>query len=152
TTTTFFNGSGCVSCHHQNLIARAQARAKAAGLSTNETVEREQTLQMKSEWVSQQEGFLQGILPGGEAARQAENLLGLQAANYPPDSITDSAVVAIAATQHPDGSWDRGAQHRPPISQSPFGDTAKVIRALQHYAIPARKQEFAQTIERARIW
>src|SRR5262249_7262710 len=52
---TFFNGSGCVSCHHQNLIARAQSKAKAAGLSTNEGVEREQTLQMESEWVSQQE-------------------------------------------------------------------------------------------------
>jgi len=108
---------------------------------------------MKSEWVSQQEGFLQGILPGGEAARLAENLLGLQAVTYPPDSMTDSAVVAIAAAQHPDGNWESGGvQHRPPISQSPFGATAKVIRALQHYAFSARKQEFAQMIERARIW
>src|SRR5215831_1097261 len=108
---------------------------------------------MKSEWVSQQEGFLQAILPGGEAARLAENLLGLQAVKYPPDSMTDSAVVAIAAAQHPDGNWESGGvQHRPPISQSPFGATAKVIRALQHYAFSARKQEFAQMIERARIW
>jgi len=153
TATTFFNGSGCVSCHHQNLIVRAQAAAKAAGLSTNEAVEREQTLQMKSEWVSQQEAFLQGMLPGGGAPRLAENLLGLQAVNYPPDTITDSAVVAIAATQRPDGSWrSNEIQHRPPITQSPFSATAKIIRVLQHYAIPARKQEFAQTIERARMW
>src|SRR5262249_44802262 len=68
-------------------------------------------------------------------------------------AITDSAVVAIAATQHPDGSWDSGlAQHRPPISQSTFGATAKAIGALQHYSFPARKQEFAQAIERARVW
>jgi len=149
--TTFFNGSGCVSCHHQILTAQAQARAKAAGLSTNEAVERELTLQMKSEWVSQQESFLQGILPGGEAPRLADNLLGLQAANYPPDSITDSTVVAILARQEPDGSWD-APSIRPPISQSPFSATAKMIRVLQRYTIPARKQEFAKAIERARIW
>jgi hypothetical protein len=153
TSVTFFNGSGCVSCHHQNLIARAQSVAKAAGLSINETVEREQTLQMKSEWISQQEGFLQGILPGGGAPRLAENLLGLQAASYPSDSITDAAVVAIAAEQRPDGHWNSNEiQYRPPITQSPFGATAKIIRALQRYRIPARKQELAQTIERARIW
>jgi ankyrin repeat protein len=153
TSATFFNGSGCVSCHHQNLIARAQSAAKAAGLSTDETVEREQTLQMKSEWISQQESFLQGILPGGGAPRLAENLLGLQAVNYLPDSITDAAIVAIAAAQRPDGSWNSGEiQHRPPITQSAFSATAKIIRVLQQYAIPARKQEFAKSIDRARIW
>jgi ankyrin repeat protein len=153
TTTTFFNGSGCVSCHNQNLIARVQSVAKAAGISTNEAVEREQTLQMKSEWVSQQEAFLQGVLPGGGAARLAENLLGLQAANYASDSITDAAVVAIAAEQRPDGHWNSNEiQYRPPLTQSPFSATAKIIRALQRYRIPARKQEIAQTIERARIW
>jgi ankyrin repeat protein len=153
TSATFFNGSGCVSCHNQNVIVRAQAAAKAAGLSTNEALEKEQTLQMKSEWVSQQEAFLQGMLPGGGAPRLAENLLGLQAAKYAPDGITDSAVVAMVAAQRPDGSWrSNEIQHRPPISQSPFSATAKIIRVLQHYAIPARKQEFAQTIEHARIW
>src|SRR5262245_14824325 len=96
---------------------------------------------------------LQGTLPGGGAPRLAEHLLGLQAAKYPPDGITDSAVVAIVAAQRPDGSWrSNEIQHRPPISQSPFSATAKIIRVLQHYAIPARKQEFAQSIDRARIW
>ncbi len=153
TATAFFNGSGCVSCHHQNLIVRAQTAAKAAGLLTNEAVEKAQTLQMKSEWVGLQEGFLQGSLPGGGAPRLAENLLGLIAANYAPDAITDAAIVAIAATQRPDGSWKSNEiQHRPPITQSSFSATAKIIRVLQHYAIPARKQELAQTIDRARIW
>src|SRR5262245_66026301 len=96
---------------------------------------------------------LQGTLPGGGAPRLAEHLLGLQGAKYPPDGITDSAAVAIVAAQRPDGSWrSNEIQHRPPITQSPFSATAKIIRVLQHYAIPASKQEFAQTIERTRIW
>ncbi len=149
----FFNGSGCVSCHHQNLIARTQAAAKLAGIAINEAVQKEQTLQMKSQWTSLQEDFLQAMLPGGGANRLAENLLALRSANYPPDSITDAAIVAMAAAQNPDGGWDDGEiQHRPPLAESPFGTTARVIRALQDYAFPARKQEIAQRIERARMW
>ena len=99
-----------------------------------------------------QEGFLQGVLPGGGAPRLAENLLGLQAVNYPPDAITDAAVAAIAAARRPGGSWrSNEIQHRPPITQSSFSATAKIIRVLRHYAIPARKQEFALTVARARI-
>jgi hypothetical protein len=93
------------------------------------------------------------MLPGGGSARLADNLLGLQAANYPSDSITDAAVVAIAAEQRPDGHWNSNEiQYRPPLTQSPFSATAKIIRALQRYRIPAREQDLAQTVERARIW
>ena len=149
----FFNGSGCVSCHHQNLIARTQAAAKLAGIAINEVVQKEQTLQMKSQWMSLQEDFLQAALPGGGANRLAENLLALKAANYPPDSITDAAIVSMAAAQKPSGGWDDGEiQHRPPLGQSPFAATARVIRSLRDYAFPARKQEIAQRIERARVW
>jgi hypothetical protein len=149
----FFKGSGCVSCHHQNLIARTQAAAKLAGIAINEAVQKEQTLQMKSQWMTLQDDFLQAMLPGGGANRLAENLLALKAANYPSDSITDGAIVAMAAAQNPDGGWDDGEiQHRPPLAESPIGATARVIRALRDYAFPARKQEIAQRIERARVW
>jgi ankyrin repeat protein len=149
----FFKGSGCVSCHHQNLIARAQISARAAGVSINEATLIEQTLQMKAQWIPLQESFLQAILPGGGASRLAENLLGLKAANYAPDGITDAAVAAIARSQMPDGSWASGeVQHRPPIAQSVFASTARVIHALQDYAIPARKDEFAERISRACAW
>jgi ankyrin repeat protein len=149
----FFEESGCVSCHHQNLIARAQIAAKAAGVSINEATLKEQTLQMKAQWIPLQEGFLQAVLPGGGANRLAENLLGLKAANYAPDGITDAAVAAMARAQSLDGSWGSGeVQHRPPIAESVFASTARVIRALQDYAIPARKDEFAQRISRARAW
>jgi ankyrin repeat protein len=153
TSVKFFNGSGCVSCHHQNLVARAQASARRAGLPVNESVEKEQAMQMKAQWIGLQEDFLQGMLPGGGANRLAENLLGLKAAGHAPDSVTDAAIVAIAAAQGADGSWGSGeVQHRPPIAQSPFGATAKIVRVMKDYAIPARAQEFAQRIEQARDW
>lgn len=43
-------------------------------------------------------------------------------------------------------------QHRPPIAQSHFAAAARCIRALQAYSIPARKEEFAERIGRARAW
>ena len=77
--TRFFEASGCVSCHHQNMVVRAQAAAKAAGIPINEATVKEQALQMKTQWIPLQDDFLQGILPGGGANRLAENLLGLKA-------------------------------------------------------------------------
>src|SRR5262249_16145530 len=51
TSVKFFNGSGCVSCHQQNLVVRAQASARRSGIPVNESVEREQAMQMKAQWV-----------------------------------------------------------------------------------------------------
>jgi hypothetical protein len=108
---------------------------------------------MRAQWISLQEEFLQAILPGGGANRLAENVQGLFAAGYLADSITDSAVAGIAASQYPDGHWSAGeVQHRPPIAQSHFAATTRAIRVLQDYGIPARKQEFAARIDRARGW
>src|SRR5690348_5325809 len=110
-------------------------------------------LQLKSQWASSQEEFLQGLNPGGGTNRLAENLLGLDAAGYPPDAITDSAVVDLAESQAADGSWPPGEeQARPPITESFIAGTARAIRALEVYSIPARKAEFAARIARARAW
>src|SRR5205085_905142 len=149
----FFRNSGCVACHAQNVIARAQAAARSAGLPVNEAAAKEQLQQMRTQWISLQEEFLQAIAPGGGANRMAENLQGMYAARYPADSITDSAVVEIAMSQNPDGHWGNGeVQLRPPLAQSHFAGTSRVIRVLQHYGIPARKQEFADRIDHARTW
>jgi hypothetical protein len=67
---------------------------------------KEQALQMKMQWASSQDDFLQMLVPGGGADRLAENLVGLKAAEYPADSITDVAVAAIAVSQKSDGSWN----------------------------------------------
>jgi hypothetical protein len=149
----YFKQSGCVGCHHHPVIARAQSVARAAGLSVNETAAREQLAQMRSQWVGLQEEFLQTLNPGGGSNRLAENLLGLKAAGYPPDTITDSAIVDLAESQEPEGSWRMGElQLRPPITESTFGSTTRAIRALQDYSIPARQKEFTERIARACEW
>jgi len=153
TSATFFKGSGCVGCHHQPLVARAQSHAKAAGISIGEEGAKEQTVQIKSLGVGLTEEYLQAILPGGGANRIAEMLLGLRASNVAADGITDAAVVAIAESQEADGRWAGGEiQNRPPITQSHFAATARCIRALQAYCTPARKEEFTERIGRARAW
>jgi hypothetical protein len=96
---------------------------------------------------------LQSLNPGGGANRLAENLLGLKAAGLPADTIVDSAIVDVAECQEPDGSWAAGeVQLRPPLSQSDFASTARAVRALSVYPIPARKAEFDRRLAAARAW
>lgn len=153
TSATFFTRSGCVGCHHQPMVARAQFAAKAAGMPINESAAKEQLVQMRAQWLALQEEFLQSLNPGGGANRLAENLLGLKAANYAPDIMTDSAIVDIAESQQTDGSWTAGeVQPRPPLVESLFASTSRAIQALQAYSIPARHQEFTERIARAAIW
>jgi ankyrin repeat protein/cytochrome c551/c552 len=153
TSNEFFNQSGCVACHHQPLIARAQRAAKASGVSMSEIAAREQLSQMKAQWLASQEEFLQSINPGGGPNRLAENLLGLEAAGYKPDTMTDSAVVDLAEAQATEGYWPAGEeQPRPPVTESVIAATARAVRAIQAYAIPARKQEIDGRIARARVW
>ena len=153
TSAEFFKKSACVSCHHQPLIARTQIFAKSAGIAINESVATEQSRQMSSQWSGLQEDFLQGLTPGGGPNRLAEMLLGLKAAGYPADTLTDSAVVVVADSQEPDGRWRAvEVQLRPPITESDVAATARTIQALQGYSIPARRQEFAKRIARGLAW
>jgi ankyrin repeat protein len=149
----FFKQSGCVGCHHQPLVARLQRMVKSAGISCDESAAREQLLQLWSQWASSQEEFLQSMNLGGGSNRLGENLLGLEAAGYPADVITDSAVVDLAEAQSADGSWPAGEAHaRPPVTESVIGTTARAIRALKAYGIPARRKEFEARIARGRAW
>jgi hypothetical protein len=152
TSTGFFNKSGCVGCHHQPLVARAQQAMKGAA-AIDQAAVKEQTAQLKAQWLASQEEFLQSINPGGGPNRLAEGLLGLEAAGYAPDAITDAAVVDLAEAQAVDGSWPSGEeQPRPPITDSAIACTARALRAVQAYTIPARREEFERRIAAARAW
>jgi ankyrin repeat protein len=153
TSAEFFLQGGCVGCHHQPLIAQAQASAKMAGLTIQEDLAREQLAQLKSQWASSQEEFLQSINPGGGPNRLGENLLGLNASGYRADTITDSAVIDLAESQLTGGIFPSGeAGMRPPITEGTIGSTARAIRALQVYSIPGRAAEFTARIARAEKW
>ena len=130
-----------------------EAAAKAAGIPIHEAAANEQLAQMRGQWLSLQEEFLQSLNPGGGANRLAENLLGLKASGLPADSIVDSAIVDVAECQEPDGSWAAGeVQLRPPLSQSDFASTARAVRAMSVYPIPARREEFQKRLAAARAW
>ncbi|HEY6990300.1 MAG TPA: ankyrin repeat domain-containing protein [Bryobacteraceae bacterium] len=149
----FFKKSGCVGCHHQPLIARAQRPALATGIPIRQANVRDQLAQLKGQWLASQEEFLQSLNPGGGPNRLAENLLGLEAAGHAPDSITDSAIVDLAEAQAVDGSWRDGEeQPRPPITEGEIAGTARAVRALQTYSIPARRPEFDARIAKAEAW
>jgi len=149
----FFRQSGCVGCHHQPMIARARFRARAAGFDAAEAASHDRVAQLKGQWISSQEEFLQSINPGGGPNRLVENLLGLEAAGYAPDGITDAAVIDVAESQSVDGRFMPGDEHpRPPQLESSIGSTARSIRALLAYTIPARRVEFTARVERASVW
>jgi hypothetical protein len=52
--------------------------------------------QLRSRWAPSHEEFLQALNPGGGSNRLGENLMGLAAARYTPDVITDSATMDLA--------------------------------------------------------
>jgi len=153
TSAEFFKQSGCVGCHHQPVIARAQQPAKVAGITLNASARSEQTAQMRGQWLASQEEFLQSINPGGGPNRLAESLIGLEAAGYTADAITDSAIVDLVESQAENGAWHTGdEQPRPPITESGIAATARAVRAVRAFAIPARRREFDERIARARAW
>jgi hypothetical protein len=80
------------------------------------------------------------------------SLLGMAAANYPPDSITDAMAANLAASQAANGSWHQGGISRAPMEESDISRTATSLHSLQIYGPPARKAEFDARLERAKDW
>lgn len=147
----FFKESGCVGCHHQPVIARAQAAAKAAGVhlpanyldvhKASYTAARP----LEAMW-------LQMADTGGEEDTVSQLLVGFAAAGIPAGNFTDIMVNYVANKQRLDGSWDIRGITRPPFEESPFTRTAYAVRALKLYGWPARQAEFDARIAQAREW
>jgi len=148
--TEFFKESGCVGCHHQNFTAMAVASARKAHIPIDEAAAQEQLKVVKSQWMAFQEGLLQRMDPPGAQDTLAYSLMGMAAADYPADAITDAMVVDLAGEQAIDGSWCRDGISRPPIEESCFGRAALGIRVMQIYGPPGLKDEFDKRIARAR--
>ena len=74
------------------------------------------------------------------------SLVGMAAANYTPDALTEITANVVAREQQPDGSL-LVVPGRPPLEDSTFTGTALSIRALQSYG-----KDPQDRIERARQW
>lgn len=141
----FFGQSGCVGCHHQPMAAWASAAAQRDGAA-------DLVKMIASEFASSESKFLQRFDPGGGNDGEEYSALALAASGYKPDAITDAIAVHTAMMQHRAGNWHVGDVSRAPIQESEIARTARAMRVLQLYGLPALKPEFDARIVRARDW
>jgi hypothetical protein len=147
----FFEKTGCVGCHHHMLTGMLVGIARERGFRVDEKAATEQIRITVARRLSDREPTLVGRNKGGYPMLDSLFLVGLAAQKYPADALTDADVHSLMAAQREDGSW-QGVDRRPPLQYSPVSDTAYAIRAIQQYALPGRRKEIAQRIERARAW
>ena len=153
---TWIEKSGCVSCHHQALPAVSVALARARGFSLDEEAARQRVEATLARFAPDREDLFQnplgvGIIGGG-ALGAGYALLGLAAANVPPNATTDAMVHFIIARQLADGRFHAPDPGRMPLEGSDITATALSVRALQRYAPGGLKDEVSRRIQRARDW
>jgi len=138
-----FKKRGCISCHNNSLPAMTVALARRKGLPINE----EQAKKELGFAVATETPFVEqmrlGTSIGGGADTLGYTLMGMSAAGYPADALTDAHIHYLSIYQYPDGAW-RTTSYRPPSEYSPFATTAVVLKAIQLYPLPGRREEFAK--------
>ncbi len=147
----FLHNGGCFSCHSQYLNGMAVGAARSAGVKTEPALENEDTRATLILRGSLQEAFFEAQEPGDSSEAVGFALLQLASAGVPQSLAIDSMVHHMAAMQRKEGDWQT-FEGRPPIESGEFGQTARAIRALRSFPIPARKDEFEQRIQRAAAW
>ena len=148
---TFLQKTGCVSCHNNTMTMMTVAAAQGAGLPVDEGLASAQEATIASYIDVWRERALQGLGIPGDADTVGPLLVGLAAANHPPDAATDAQAHYLLSRQTSEGRW-RVFAHRPPLESSDIQVTANSVRALQVYAPKARREEYKKAIERARTW
>jgi len=78
-------------------------------------------------------------------------LFGLAVEHYQPDAATDAQAIWLKRRQAPNGQWPIQTI-RPPIESNDIEVTAVSLRALQAFAPPAQRAEYAKSVERAAQW
>jgi ankyrin repeat protein len=146
-----FKSRGCVSCHNNSLPAMTVALARKKGF----TVDEEQARKELGFAVATDMPFLEpmrlGSTIGGGSDTLGYTLMGMAAAGYPANSLTDAHIHYLSIFQFPDGAW-RTTSYRPPEEYGPFTTTAVALRAIRLYPIPGRRAEFDDRFARARQW
>lgn len=147
----FLAKSGCVSCHHDSLLAMTFAAVRKNGLPVDPKWSESHLAVLRPYIETWRERAIQGIGIPGAQDTVSYILIGLAAANYPPDAATDALAYYLKGRQRSDGSWLMGAV-RPPIEASDIQVTAACMRALQVYAPAPHKPEYDAAVRRAASW
>ena len=148
---TFIRQTGCVSCHHNSLVSMAVAAARAHGFAVNEAAAQSQTTLTTSYLESWRERTVQNIFIAGQSDTISYLLIGLGEDKYAGDPATDAQAMWLQRRQSADGHWPVTAI-RPPIESNDVTVTAISLRALQLFAPPSRRAEYAAAVDRARDW
>lgn len=147
-----FKNRGCISCHNNSLAAMTVALARKKGFVVNE----EQAKKELGFAVATEKPFSEpmrlGSSIGGGSFTVSYTLMGMAAAGYPADALTDAHVHYLSINQYPDGAWRHTTSYRPPSEYSPIATTAVALRAMRLYTIPGRRQEFEERFARAKRW
>jgi len=147
----FFETSGCISCHHQNIadFAAAEMRTKGLRFDPKAAVER-----VKMLGSGPPPALLYERMDIGVPEIFASSLAALAAMGYPANRATDALVADIAASQMADGSWYlvSGIQSRPPAEDGFITRTALCVRSLKAFGPPGRAAEMNARIAKARQW
>ena len=149
--TVFLKSAGCISCHNNSLFQMTAAAARRTGFRVDEAAFAEQMTRTRAYLESWRERELQDIPIPGRIDTTSYILVGLAAANYPPDPATDALARYVKRRQVADGSW-HVASHRPPIESSDIAVTALSLRSLQVYAPVPLKAEYARAAQRGAAW
>jgi ankyrin repeat protein len=146
-----FKSRGCVSCHNNSLPAMTVALARTKGFVINEAQAKKELGFAVATDLPFLEPMRLGSTIGGGSDTLGYTLMGMAAAGYPADALTDSHIHYLSIYQFPDGAW-RTTSYRPPEEYGPFATTAVALRAIRLYAIPGRREEFEERFTRARRW
>jgi ankyrin repeat protein len=146
-----FKNRGCVSCHNNSLPAMTVALARSKGFAVNEAQAKKELGFAVATDMPYLEPMRLGSTIGGGSDTLGYTLMGMAAAGYPADALTDAHIHYLSIFQLGDGSW-RTTSYRPPEEYGPFTTTAVVLRAIKLYPIPGRREEFQDRIARAKRW
>jgi hypothetical protein len=147
----FFETSGCVSCHHQNMADFAAAEVRAKGLRVDQKAAIERVKMLGS---GPPPGLLYERMDIGVPEIFASSLAALAAMGYPANRATDALISDIAASQLADGSWPLvgGIGSRPPAEEALVTRTALCVRSLKVYGPPGRAAEMNARLSKASQW
>jgi hypothetical protein len=146
-----FKSRSCVSCHNNSLPAMTVALARSKGFVVNDEQSKKELGFAVTTDLPYLEPMRLGSTIGGGSDTLGYTLMGMAAAGYPADALTDAHIHYLSIYQLGDGSW-RTTSYRPPEEYGPFTTTAVVLRAIKLYPIPGRREEFQDRIARAKRW
>jgi ankyrin repeat protein len=146
-----FKNRSCVSCHSNSLPAMTVALARKKGFAVNEGQAKKELGFAVATDMPYLEPMRLGSTIGGASNTLGYTLMGMAAAGYTADALTDSHIHYLSIHQSADGSW-RNNSYRPPEEYSPLTTTAVVLRAIKLYPIPGRREEFEKRLNSAKRW